>query len=86
MPDRIEEADKSIAGWRVIASAWIIAVIFIATFATVQALASLHNVSSRSDHLVGAVIPRHDASVPGPDEVAESDQLERARAEAYSGW
>jgi hypothetical protein len=86
MPNRIEDTEKSIGGWRIIASAWIIAVIFIATLATVQALASLHNVSSRSGHLVGAVIPRHDSSVPGPDEVAASDQLERARAEAYSGW
>jgi hypothetical protein len=32
----------------------------------------------------GSIIPQHDSSFPGPDEIAASDWLERVRAEAYS--
>jgi hypothetical protein len=84
MPRRI--GDASIGGWRVVASAWLAAVMFVVLLATVQALASRHAGSARNESLAGAVIPRHDPSVPGPDEVAASDWLERARAEAYSAW
>jgi hypothetical protein len=79
-------AERSFGGWRILASAWLIAIMFVVLFAAVQALASLHRSSPREADFAGAEIPRHDRSFPGPDEVAASDWLERARAEAYSGW
>lgn len=54
-------------------------------FATGEALASQHNTSPRESSLAGAVIPRHNPSFPGLDEIAASDWLERVGAEAYSG-
>jgi hypothetical protein len=86
MPEQVERTEGFIGGWRIVASAWLVAIIFVGLFATAEALASLRNASPRKDSLAGAVIPRHDPSFPGPDEVAASDLLERARAEAYSTW
>jgi hypothetical protein len=86
MPKEIERADSSFGGWRVVASAWLVAVVFVVLFATAEALASRHSSSPRAGSLAGAVIPRHELTVPGSDEVAASDWLERARAEAYSNW
>jgi hypothetical protein len=82
----IEVAERFIGGWRLVASAWLVAIIFVVLFATAEALASRHSASPREDSVAGAVIPRHDPSFPGPDEVAASDLVERARSEAYSGW
>ncbi len=86
MLKEIETPERFIGGWRMVASAWLVAIMFVVLFATVQALASRHSAPPREDSLAGAVIPRHDSGFPGPDEVAASDLLERARAEAYSGW
>jgi hypothetical protein len=83
---QIEEADASVVGWRIVAAAWLAALMFAVLLVTVQALASRHAASPRQQSLAGAVIPRHDSSVPGPDEVAASDWLQQARAEAYSAW
>jgi hypothetical protein len=86
MPEEIEAAERSFGGWRVVASAWLVAITFVLLFATAGAFASLHSNPSREANLAGAVIPRHDPSYPGTDEIAASDWLERAKAEAYSDW
>jgi hypothetical protein len=78
-------AERTLGGWRVVAAAWSIAIALVVLFATGQALASRHDPSPREGSLAGAVIPHHDPSFPGPDEMAASDWLERVRAEAYSG-
>jgi hypothetical protein len=79
-------AERSRAGWRIIASAWLVAIVFVILFVGMEALASRHNAPPREENLAGAVIPRHDSGVVGPDEVAASDWEERAKAEAYSAW
>jgi hypothetical protein len=70
-------------GWRTIVSAWLVVLVFAALFATADAVAALHKPPPGGCELAGAVIPRHDPSVPGPDEIAASNWLERVRAEAY---
>jgi len=79
-------AERSRAGWRIIASAWLVASVFVILFFGMEALASRHNAAPRGQNLAGVVIPRHDPGVVGPDELAASDWEERAKAEAYSGW
>jgi hypothetical protein len=78
-------AERSLGGWRAVAAAWSIAITLVVLFATGEALASWHDPSPREGSLAGVVIPHHDPSLPGPDEMAASDWLERVRAEAYSG-
>jgi hypothetical protein len=101
MPEEIESgrgqrmAERSFGGWRIVASAWLVAIVFVVLFAGVQALASLHGTSPREASLAGAVIPRHDPSCAGPAELTRSDSpscqtdlesgIERAEA-AYYGW
>ncbi|HEY2530320.1 MAG TPA: hypothetical protein VGJ20_20680, partial [Xanthobacteraceae bacterium] len=70
----------------IVAAAWLVAIIYVVLFTAADALASRHEKFSRESSLAGAVIPRHDAGVPGPDEIAASDWLERVRAEAYGGF
>ena len=79
-------AERSFGGWRVVAAAWLVMMIFVALFATGEALACRHRAPSRESTLTGAVIPRHDSSLLGPDEVAASDWVQRVKAEAYSNW
>ncbi len=86
MPEEIEGVKRTSSGWRVVASAWLVAMVFGVLFAAVEALASLHSAPPGKASLAGAVIPQHDAGFIGPDDVAASDWLERAKAEAYSGW
>jgi hypothetical protein len=92
MRERIEGArrfgiaERSFRGWRIVVSAWLVAIVFVVLFAGVDALASRHAASPRATSLAGVVIPRHDPGFAGPDEVAASEWEERARAEAYSGW
>jgi hypothetical protein len=81
----LDIAETSQGGWSAVAAAWLVAIIFVLLFATGDALASRHSTSHHESSLVGAVIPRHDAGFPGPDEIAASNWLERVRAEAYSG-
>ncbi|MBV8119627.1 MAG: hypothetical protein JO081_06795 [Alphaproteobacteria bacterium] len=92
MPEEIEQAsaldagERSLGGWRVIASAWLIMMIFALLFATAEALAERHAAQHQKSDLVRAEIPRHDSSFPGPDEIAASDWLQRVRAEAFACW
>lgn len=99
MPEEVELdrgptiAERLIGGWRVVASAWVVAVVFVLLFAGVQALASLHSAAPRQQSLAGAMIPRHDPSCAGPEIPAGAqncesthDAMERAAADAYSGW
>ena len=101
MPEYIEEegergfAERYLGGWRVIASAWVVAIVFVALFAGVQALASLHGASPHQSVLAGAVIPRHDPSCAGAVELTKPSSpsceldlqngIERAEA-SYYGW
>jgi hypothetical protein len=78
--------ESSLGGWRTVVAAWFVAIIFLVLFTAAEALASRHKELPRESRLAGAVIPRHDAGVPGPDEIAASDWLARVRAEAYSCW
>ena len=82
----VRRAGRSFSGWRIVVSAWVVAIVIAILFAGVEALASRHSASPRAESLAGAVIPRHDAGFLGPDEVAASDWEQRAKAEAYSGW
>ena len=101
MPEEIESsgisrsAEWSFGGWRVVASAWVVAIVFVVLFAGVQALASRHGTSPREASLIGAVIPRHDPTCADPSAIAgpvsdscltERAAIERAQADAYSGW
>jgi hypothetical protein len=101
MPEYIEEessrgfAERYLGGWRVIASAWLVAIVFVALFAGVQALASLHGTSPNQATLEGAVIPRHDPSCAGAADLTRpvppscatdlQNGIERAEA-SYYGW
>jgi hypothetical protein len=88
MRDGIENgyAESSSGDWRIVAAAWLVAILILTLFAGVQTLASRSSASPREAGLAGAVIPRHDPGFLGPDEMAASDWQERAKAEAYSGW
>jgi hypothetical protein len=85
--DRADGADapSNPFGWRTVISAWLVAFVFAGLFATADAMASRHKPRPGRCGLAGSVIPRHDPSFPGPDEIAASDWLERVRAEAYGG-
>lgn len=85
-------ADGSFAGWRVVASAWVVAILAIMLFIGVHALAPRQNVLPQEDNFAGAVIPRHDpncaelatakaSSCPADVETG----IERAEA-SYYGW
>lgn len=103
MPEYISEerepglAERYFGGWRVIASAWAMAIVFVLLFAGVQALASRHVPSPRQQSLVGAVIPRHDPScaglgnetvsaTPGCQSVVDAVAKAETEAEAAYGW
>ena len=97
MPEEIELvrgpslAERVLGGWRVVAAAWVMAIVIVVLFAGVQALASRHGPSPRQESLAGAVIPRHD---PGCDSAAAATQtcaptlqdFERAESQVYYGW
>lgn len=80
--DISDEADKS---WRAVAAAWLVPILFATVFVAADAIAARHHAPARECATAGAMIPRHDPSLPGPDEIAASDWLERVRAEGYSG-
>jgi hypothetical protein len=72
-------------GWRVVASAWAIAILIVLGFGGVQALASRHAASMQHQQLVGAVIPRHDPScdvLPTANCHIVGGILDQAQAEA----
>lgn len=90
MQDRLESGPRlpgrSFGGWRIAVSAWLVAIALAVLFVGAHALASRNSIFPHEDNLAGAVIPHHDPGSAGPDEVAASDWLERAKAEAYTGW
>ena len=63
MPEDIEGvrelgiAERSAGDWRIVASAWLVAILFVVLFTAAAALASLRSTSSREASLAGAVIP-----------------------------
>jgi hypothetical protein len=88
-------AERYLGGWRVIASAWAMAIVFVLLFAGVQALASRHVTSPQQQSLMGAVIPRHDPSCAGPGNLTASatpncqtavDAFARAETEAEAAY
>jgi hypothetical protein len=101
MPEYVEDegergfAERYLGGWRMIASAWVVAIVFVALFAAVQAVASLHGTSPHQAMLAGAVIPRHDPSCAGAVDLTRpaplscsvdlQNGIERAEA-SYYGW
>jgi hypothetical protein len=101
MPEYFEQereaglAERYLGGWRVIASAWAVAIVFVLLFAGVQALASRHATIPQEQTLVGAMIPRHDPSCAGPGDVTASatpncqttaDAVARAETEAEAAY
>jgi hypothetical protein len=71
MIDAIEEErwyasdDGQFAGWRVVASAWTLALLFMLLLAGVSAVACPPGAVHPERHLAGALIPQHDPCV-GP--------------------
>ena len=92
MRDQIEQVvdsrigERPVGDWRAVVSAWLVAFLMVVLFAAADAFASLHKPEFGKSPLAGVVLPRHDPSFPGPNEMAASDWLERVRAEAYSGF
>ncbi|HUC09659.1 MAG TPA: hypothetical protein VL985_04440 [Stellaceae bacterium] len=99
MPEYFEQesepgfTQRYLGGWRVVASAWALAVMVVLGFGGVQALASRHE-TPMQQQLVGAVIPRHDPSCGGPGDLTPAapaschvmdDVLDRAEAAAEAG-
>ena len=46
-------AERSVGDWRIVASAWLVAIVFVVLFAAADALASLRCTSSREASLAG---------------------------------
>jgi hypothetical protein len=70
-------------GWRVVAAAWAVVIVVVLGFGGVEALASRHATSAQQ--LVGAIIPRHDAScgfLPTPNCHIVGGIVDQAEAEA----
>lgn len=85
MLEEMEGPARSFGSWRVVTSAWLVAIVFAMLLGGVHALASLHTPPHKA-RLAGVVIPRHVARFVSANDVAASDWLEQARAEAYTGW
>jgi hypothetical protein len=88
-------SDRNFGAWRVVVSAWAVAILFVMLFAGVEALASRHCVLPDRAGLAGAVIPRHDSACawPAMPDGSVDDQcgaaqsiLDRAQADAYTHW
>ena len=85
----------SSASWRMVASAWVVAIVAIMLFIGLHAVAPRHNVLPREDSFAGSVIPRHDANCAGLDMVMAAQTsscpadvengIERAET-SYYGW
>lgn len=88
-------ADSSLAGWRMVASAWVVAILAVMLFLGVHSLAPRHHVVPRENSLAGVVIPRHDPNCAALDVVTAAvtsscpadveNGIERAEA-SYYGW
>ncbi|MBV8738403.1 MAG: hypothetical protein JO007_14320 [Alphaproteobacteria bacterium] len=101
MPEFFEQESEPgflqryLGGWRVIASAWVVAIIVVLAFGGMQAFASRHVTSAhqpswQQQSFVGAMIPRHDPSCGEPNDITPSaipncrvvgDVLERAEVQ-----
>lgn len=87
-------AERSFGGWRIVASAWVVAIVFVVMFAGVQAFASRHGVSPHQASLSGVIIPRHEPSCARSDDLsavseaceAARAEINRADAESYADW
>lgn len=94
-PTEFGFAERHSGGWRVIASAWAIAMALFVFFAGVEAMASRHVTPVQHQTLAGVVIPRHDPSC-GDVTVAATPNCRAgksfahaeadAEAEAAYGW
>jgi hypothetical protein len=60
------------------AAAWLVTIVLAGVFGAADASAARHHAPTHECATAGAMIPDHDSSIPGRDEIA-------ARAEAYSG-
>jgi hypothetical protein len=78
-----------------VASAWVVAILFAALFAAVQTVASWHGPSAHEVRLSGAVLPHHDPACAGPgipnssassDCSLSSSLSDQVGAEGYAGW
>ncbi|HEY3911401.1 MAG TPA: hypothetical protein VGM07_16145 [Stellaceae bacterium] len=88
-------AEGSFGGWRMVAAAWVVAIVLVMLFAGVQALASRHPVLVSTNAYAGVVIPRHDPNCAAIDPVTATPSaacpadvesgIERAEA-SYYGW
>jgi hypothetical protein len=89
-----EIAERSFGGWRLVASAWVVAIVFVVMFAGVEAFASRHSVAPHQASLSGAVIPRHNPTCTGSADLsavseacqAARAEINRADAESYADW
>ena len=90
----LEIAERSSGGWRLVASAWVVAIVFVVMFAGVEAFASRHSVTPHQASLSGVVIPRHDPTCTGSVDLsavskacqAARAEINRADAESYANW
>ena len=64
--------DRQIAGWRVVAAAWALLLVFLVLLAGVSAVASPRADTHPQRHLASAVIPQHDPCV-GPGLLSAQD-------------
>ena len=88
-----ETVERSFGGWRLVASAWVVAIVFMVMFAGVEAFASRHSVAPKAS-LSGVVIPRHDPTCTGSVDLsavseacqAARAEINRADAESYADW
>ena len=62
--------DKAGGDWRMVAAAWLLPILFAGLFGAAHALASRHHAPPGKCELAGVVMPHHDPSVPGSDEIA----------------
>jgi hypothetical protein len=78
---------RSFGGWRVVASAWAVALLVVVLFGGVQALASRNGSAvPQPERLVGVMIPQHDPSCAGSGMAinchAANDAFVQAQADA----
>jgi hypothetical protein len=74
VPDVRTDREREAAGWRGVASAWVLVGLIVLAFAGLDAAALLNSPQTPSmDPLAGAVIPRHDPVCAAP--LIPSDQV-----------
>jgi hypothetical protein len=76
LPRGVEKVghECAVGRWRMLISAWIVALVFMLLFAGVQATACYRNGSQSPTRIAGAAIPQHDPCVrPGIPSAANVD-------------